>query len=116
MRGQTRADASNFISPEFADNENIAKKDLTPYRIRKLTPKECFRLMGFMDEDFNKCQDAGISNSQLYKQAGNSIVVNVLMAIFGQLYGIEWQDAVYGKWKKTEQERNADLPLFALLK
>ena len=72
--------------------------------------------MGFLDEDFYKCQDAGISNSQLYKQAGNSIVVNVLMAIFGQLYGIEWQDAVYGKWKKTEQERNADLPLFALLK
>lgn len=86
------------------------------FRIRKLTPKECFRLMGFLDEDFYKCQDAGISNSQLYKQAGNSIVVNVLMAIFGQLYGVEWQDAVYGKWKKTEQERNADLPLFALLK
>jgi len=99
-------------------SNNLLQKvtEPTSYRIRKLTPKECFRLMGFLDEDFYKCQDAGISNSQLYKQAGNSIVVNVLMAIFGQLYGIEWQDAVYGKWKKTEQERNADLPLFALLK
>lgn len=101
------------------NGQHIVQQDFTEptsYRIRKLTPKECFRLMGFVDEDFYKCQDAGISNSQLYKQAGNSIVVNVLMAIFGQLYGVEWQDAVYGKWKKTERERNADLPLFALLK
>lgn len=39
------------------------------YRIRKLTPKECWRLMGFDDEDFDKAKDSGISNSQLYKQA-----------------------------------------------
>lgn len=54
------------------------------FRIRKLTPLECWRLMGFDDEDFYKAQNAGISNSQLYKQAGNSIVVNVLQAIFRQ--------------------------------
>lgn len=54
------------------------------FRIRKLTPKECWRLMGFTDEDFEKARNAGISNSQLYKQAGNSIVVNVLQAIFRQ--------------------------------
>ena len=53
------------------------------YRIRKLTPKECWRLMGFKDEDFNKCEKE-LSNTQLYKQAGNSIVVNVLEAIFKQ--------------------------------
>lgn len=53
------------------------------FRIRKLTPLECWRLMGF-DDDFYKAQNAGISNSQLYKQAGNSIVVNVLQAIFRQ--------------------------------
>ena len=57
------------------------------YRIRKLTPKECWRLMGFSDEDFEKAQSAGISNSQLYKQAGNSIVVDVLMAILNNLIG-----------------------------
>lgn len=56
------------------------------YRIRKLTPKECFRLQAFTDEDFNKAQTAGISNSQLYKQAGNSIVVDVLYYIFLELY------------------------------
>lgn len=54
------------------------------YRIRKLTPRECFRLMGFTDADFDKIK--GISNSQLYKMAGNSIVVNVLEAIFKQLF------------------------------
>ena len=54
------------------------------FRIRKLTPLECWRLMGFDDDDFYKAQNAGISNSQLYKQAGNSIVVNVLQAIFRQ--------------------------------
>ena len=57
------------------------------YRIRKLTPKECWRLMGFSDEDFEKAQSAGVSNSQLYKQAGNSIVVDVLMAILNNLIG-----------------------------
>ena len=53
-------------------------------RIRKLTPKECFRLMGFSDKDFEKAKQVN-SDSQLYKQAGNSIVVDVLMAIFGEM-------------------------------
>lgn len=55
-------------------------------RIRKLTPKETFRLMGFSDNDFDAAQNAGISNSQLYKQAGNSIVVDVLYYIYRELY------------------------------
>lgn len=50
--------------------------------IRKLTPLECWRLMGFTDEDFNAAKESGVSDSQLYKQAGNSIVKQVLMAIF----------------------------------
>lgn len=54
------------------------------YGIRKLTPKECWRLMDFSDEDFHKAENAN-SNSQLYKQAGNSIVRNVLVAIFSQM-------------------------------
>lgn len=54
-------------------------------RIRKLTPKECWRLMGFDDSDIEKAQAVGISNAQLYKQAGNSIVVNVLEAILKEL-------------------------------
>lgn len=54
-------------------------------RIRKLTPRECFRLMGFDDDDFDKIKAARISDTQAYKQAGNTIVVPVLEAIFGQL-------------------------------
>ena len=75
-------------------NENISQCLTEPHhnsqrlfdglRIRKLTPKECWRLMGFDDEDYEKAAKAN-SNTQLYKQAGNSIVVNVLMAIFKQL-------------------------------
>lgn len=55
-------------------------------RIRKLTPKECFRLMGFSDKDFDAAKNVGVSNSQLYKQAGNSIVVDVLYYIYVELY------------------------------
>lgn len=55
-------------------------------KIRKLTPRETFRLMGFSDENFDAAQKAGVSNSQLYKQAGNSIVVDVLYYIYVELY------------------------------
>lgn len=56
-----------------------------PLKLRKLTPRECFRLMSFTDEDIDKCYAIGMSDSQLYKQAGNSIVVRVLEKIFEQL-------------------------------
>ena len=55
-------------------------------RIRKLTPKECWRLMGFTDEEFEAAKNSGVSNTQLYKQAGNSIVVSVLAAIFKNMF------------------------------
>ena len=57
---------------------------LNNLRIRKLTPKECFRLMGVKDEDFEKIRH-NQSDSSLYHLAGDSIVVNVLMAIFKEL-------------------------------
>ena len=57
-----------------------------PHQIRKLTPLECWRLMGFSDEDFRKAEAVN-SNTQLYSQAGNSIVKQVLMAIFKELIG-----------------------------
>ena len=56
-------------------------------RIRKLTPRECWKLMGFSDDEFQKAKDAGVSNSQLYRQSGNSIVTNVLAEIFIKLLG-----------------------------
>ena len=56
-------------------------------RIRKLTARECLRLMGWNDEQIDKIQASGVSSSQQYKQAGNGIVVQVLEAIFSQLFG-----------------------------
>ena len=75
-------------------NKNVAFSDAS-CRIRKLTPKECWRLMGFSDTDFENAKQAlndrfyqgkDKSNSQLYKQAGNSIVTDVLYYIFKELY------------------------------
>ena len=74
------------ISPTITATETGICKIESPIRIRKLTPRECFRLMGFSDQNFNATKNAGISNSQLYKQAGNSIVVDVLYYIYVELY------------------------------
>lgn len=68
-------------------------------RIRKLTPIECWRLMNFDDEDFYKAQ-AIESNTQLYAQAGNSIVVNCLTAIFGQMF--EGKERIYEEQNRTD--------------
>lgn len=64
-------------------NNRVLQPDL---RIRKLTPKECFRLMGFDDADVDLLIENGISNTQLYKMAGNSIVVNMLEFLFCQIF------------------------------
>lgn len=71
-------------SPVGSVGGNSYLYQLDNLKIRKLTPKECFRLMGFDDEDFEKAAKIN-SNAQLYKQAGNSICVNVLEAIFKNL-------------------------------
>ncbi|EGQ3634523.1 TPA: DNA (cytosine-5-)-methyltransferase [Staphylococcus pseudintermedius] len=63
-------------------NQGVVTKDI---RIRKLTPLECWRLQGFTDEQFQKAKDSGMSNSQLYKQAGNAVTVNVVDAIVSKL-------------------------------
>lgn len=72
--------AGSVFNPDGYAMGNIAIK----YRIRKLTPKECWRLMNFSDSDFEKASKVN-SNTQLYKEAGNSIVVSCLTAIFSQL-------------------------------
>lgn len=78
------------------------------YKIRKLTPKECFRLMNYTDADFEKAAKVN-SNSQLYKQAGNAIVKSCLMAIFSQLNlkGVKkWNDmSVEERQKLVEGEK-----------
>ena len=61
-------------------------------RIRRLTPRECWRLQGFPDEYFDKAKAAGISDTQLYKQAGNGVTVNVARAIGARLKEVEEHD------------------------
>lgn len=55
-------------------------------RIRKLTPRECFRLQGVKEDNIDKLLNAGISDSQLYKLAGNSICTSCMVALFRNLY------------------------------
>ena len=76
------------LSPTLTTNKGEGIKILhsDTCRIRKLTPLECWRLMGFRDMDYYAAKSVGISDAQLYKQAGNSIVVTVLEAIFRQLF------------------------------
>ena len=68
------------ITEELLENKQI--------RVRKLTPLECWILMGITDEDFKKANKV-VSNTQLYKQAGNAIVVDVLEGIFKQLFNTD---------------------------
>lgn len=64
----------------------LEKNPKMQYRIRKLTPKECFKLMGFDEYDCQILMENKISDRQLYKMSGNSIVVNVLQEVFKQLF------------------------------
>ena len=76
------------LAPTVKENHGTVTATNYGLRIRKLTPKECWRLMGFDDEDFEKAEKVN-SNTQLYKQAGNSIVVNVLERILKNLFNTE---------------------------
>ena len=79
-----RVQEGGKVSPTITAMGNEIHKIESAYRIRKLTPLETWRLMGFSDEDFHKAEKVN-SNTQLYKQAGNSIVVDVIKAIFKQM-------------------------------
>ena len=79
-------------------NNRVMEYTGIQYRIRKLTPRECWRLMDFSDEDFHKAEEVN-SNTQLYKQAGNSICKNVLVAIFGQM--LDGKEDVYKEINST---------------
>ena len=89
QRFEPRTDGvSNTLTSVSKDNYLVEPgvKKHPKYRIRKLTPRECFRLMDVDDADIDKIQGAGICNSQQYKLAGNSIVVNVLYHIFRKMF------------------------------
>lgn len=89
----------NGLAPTLTTNKGEGPKIaissdtsyITPYiRIRKLTPKECHRLMGFDDIDVNRCKAVGMSDAQGYKQAGNSIVTNVISLIAEHFYKAQY--------------------------
>lgn len=92
---------SNHKSEGTAVIEKIGYDDLVmegeillPYiRIRKLTPKECHRLMGFDDIDVDRCKAVGMSDAQGYKQAGNSIVTNVIALIAEHFYKAQYDES-----------------------
>ena len=83
-RGVVQKGKIQTLKTSCDDVGTVTATQTTDLRIRKLTPKECFRLMGVKDEDYQRIA-ANQSNSSLYHLAGDSIVVNVLMAIFKQL-------------------------------
>ena len=87
-----RVQENGQVSPTLMAGEQDICRIENQYRIRKLTPLECWRLMDFSDDDFEKAAKVN-SNTQLYKQAGNSIVKNVLVAIIGQM--IAGKESVY---------------------
>ena len=90
--------AKSGVSEFQVENENDTSSTLisarpnmtygasTSYRIRKLTPRECFRLMGVSETNIDKIQQSGVSQSQQYKMAGNSIVVDILEHIFRKMF------------------------------
>lgn len=93
-------------------------------RIRRFTERESFKLMGFTDEDYFRCRlrykQEGkkkvpvtyVSETDIYKQAGNSIVVHVMAALIGSLYGMDWKPIVFGDRYKTDEQLLMEMPLF----
>ena len=85
-RGTVQKEKSQTLTTSC--DVEIIEKNL---KIRKLTPKECFRLMGVKDEDFEKVRK-NQTDSSLYHLAGDSLVTTVMMAIFGELFNIDWKN------------------------
>lgn len=81
LEGASRTLKASKHDAGVIQNENGKK-----YRIRKLTERECFRLMGVDDKDIDTIQESGVSRSQQYKMAGNSIVVDVLYHLFRKMF------------------------------
>lgn len=92
--------AESSFHPYYAKKEN----EMGKLRIRKLTEGECYRLMGFEEKDTIACKNAGQSKSNIYHQAGDSIVTTVLCGIFGELFGIDYVSAIEGYAEKLHKE------------
>ena len=101
-----RVEEKGNIAPTITTTGGLYKMDydkeefIKKLKIRKLIPEECFILMGMTAEDCEKCRDVGVSNSQLYKQAGNGLVSNCVQFIMEHLY-----KAINDNDYKTTDER-----------
>lgn len=89
-KGALFSNCPAITSSRWQDNNFVTEykifHDFRSYRIRRLTPRECFRLMGVSEKDIDNIQKSGISRTQQYKMAGNSIVVDVLYYIFKKMF------------------------------
>ncbi len=97
-RGRVGKDVAQTITT--GDGSAVVTENV---RIRKLTPRECLRLMGWKDKEIDKIQNANISATQQYRQAGNGIVVTVLMAIFGELFNVPYKETIDNWSYKTKE-------------
>ena len=90
-RGRVQGEPLGSVSPTVSTTGGLyvlesQKELINKLAIRKLTPDECFILMGLTAEDCEKCRNVGVSNSQLYKQAGNGLITNCVQYIMEHLY------------------------------
>ena len=90
-RGRVQGEPLGSVSPTVTTTGGLyvlesQKELINKLAIRKLTPEECFILMGLTAEDCEKCRNVGVSNSQLYKQAGNGLITNCVQYIMEHLY------------------------------
>ena len=98
-----------FYPLDMSDEEKFAvifideNGDYHIGRIRKLTPRECWRLQGFTDEQFDKAEATGLSDSRLYKMAGNAVTVNVISAVGQIIKDIEERSSE--TWKNTTEKK-----------
>lgn len=88
--------------------EASKETEMKKLRIRKLTEGECYRLMGFERKDTEACRAAGQSKANIYHQAGDSIVTTVLMGIFGELIGADYETAITKFTDKLHNETEVE--------
>jgi DNA (cytosine-5)-methyltransferase 1 len=103
-RGTVQKGCSQTLST-MGDNDVGVAVQKEKMLIRKLTPTECMRLMGFNDDATNSMKEIGMTDSQIYHVAGDSIVVSVLMGIFGQLLGIDYEPKIRELTKRLAESK-----------
>ena len=87
-RGTVQKGISQTLTCQGGNNVGVIVDSMDSIKIRMLTPKECIKLMGFERKDYQAMVDAGLSDSAIYHCAGDSIVVSVLIGIFGQMFDL----------------------------